>query len=281
MFRVQQLSVSSPLQRRLATTCVASLVHHHYYSAASQCVLVQLQLLFQSPESCVLGNMLEQGVCTESTKQVGCLSVDANAMVGLAPADLGATCDTEYVRRYPPGGADLDRAFRNLVARDIYWHPPLVKLDRENLRARCATFAQRMQHPRAAIISASTSVRLMYTCQIWDATSGCHGLRLPPCEWCGMPTGYFCSGIAPTDQRHCFDCRVAVCTICSKFLDLCVNCTIWSGIPSEVDKRIVYSDISVRPYEKPGPVVTAMLQGMSISDHRLPLSWLEIRGQQG
>jgi hypothetical protein len=151
----------------------------------------------------------------KARNRLAALAGVTHTMAGLGAADLGSICDTEHVRRYPPDGADVDRAFRNFVARDIYWHPPLVKPDRETLRARCATFAQRMQHPRAAIISASTSARLMYTCQMWDATSGCHGLRLPPCEGCGMPTGYFCSGIAPTDRRHGFDCRIAVRTICS------------------------------------------------------------------
>ena len=240
-----------------------------------------LQLSFKSPESCVWITCSSKESARKARNRLAALAGVAHAMAGLGAADPGSIWDTEHLRRYPPGGADLDRAFRNFVARDIYWHPPLVKPDRETLRARCATFAQRMQHPRAAIIAASPSVRLMYTCQIWDVTSGCHGLRLPPCEWCGMPTGYYCSGIAPFDQRHGFDCRIAVCTICSKFLDLCVNCTIWSGIPLELDKRIVYGDISVHPHEKPGPVVAAMLLGMPISDHQMPRSWLEITGKQG
>jgi len=185
--------------------------------------------------------------------------LQGSRMAGGADADLGGSWVTGRATRIPPGGEDPDAEFRILVARSIYWHPPLVLPDHDKLRAPGVAFTQRMQHPRAEIIAANPSVRLMYTCQIWDVTAGVDGARLPPCDWCGIPTGCWCSGIAPTDKRPGFECRTAVCTICAKFLDLCVACTAWSGIPLELDKRINLRGISVRPHEALGPAVTAAL----------------------
>jgi len=200
-------------------------------------------------------------------------------MAGCAADDLGMILDTQTVEPIHPGGVDPEGCMRSIVARKIYWHPPLVMPDSEALREPGAAWTQRMQHPRADIIAANPSVRLMYKCQIWDKTTGVNGFRLPACDWCGIPTGCFCSGIAPTDQRPGFDCRIAVCTICSKLLDLCVNCATWSGIPLELDERINLSGIQVRAHEKPGPAVTAMLLGKPIPNRQIPRSWLQTTGQ--
>jgi len=201
-------------------------------------------------------------------------------MAGGAAADLGGSWVTRRATRIPPGGADPEAGCRSLVARSFYWQPPLVRLDHDKLRAPGVAFTQQMRHPRAEIIAANPSVRLMYACQIWDATAGVDGARLPPCDWCGMPTGSWCSGIAPTDKRPGFECHTAVCTICAKLLDLCVACTAWSGIPLELDKRIDLSGISVRPHEAPGPAVTATLLGSPIPRGQIPRSWLGAPGRE-
>lgn len=91
-----------------------------------------------------------------------------------------------------------------------------------------------------------------------------------------MPTGCWCNGIAPTEDRPGFECRTALCTTCWKFLDLCVECTAWSGIPLELDVRINLSGIAARPHEEPGPAVTAMLAGESFPPELLPRSWLDV-----
>ena len=201
-------------------------------------------------------------------------------MAGGAAADLGGSWVTGPAERIPPGGADPEVEFRILVARSIYWHPPLVRPEHDELRAPGVAFTQWMRHPRAEIIAANPSVRLMYTCQIWDVTAGVAGARLPPCDWCGIPTGCWCSGIAPTVECPGFLCYTAVCTICAKLLYLCVDCTAWCGIPLELDKRIDRSGIRVRPHEVPGPAVTAMLLGKPIPSAQIPCSWHAAPGRE-
>jgi hypothetical protein len=119
----------------------------------------------------------------------------------------------------------------------------------------------------------------MYSCQIWDATKKDNQMALPACDWCGMPTGGFCDGIAATEREPGFDCTVALCTVCDKFLGLCVNCTAWSGTPTTGDERIDLKEIRVQRHEIPGVAVEAMLQGRTVPHGSEPQSWLLLKDE--
>ena len=182
------------------------------------------------------------------------------------------------IRKNPPGGGDHAKGSRSRVERQIHWHPPMVQPDDAQLRKPAAIFAGQKKHPRASLIGATEATRLMYSCQIWDATAQNDGSgRMPPCCWCGMPTGCFCDGIAATESEPGFDCTVALCTVCDKFLGLCVDCTRWSGTPTTVDKRINFKSVEVKSHEEPGVAVTAMLQGRTAPRGSEPRSWKQLQ----
>ena len=181
------------------------------------------------------------------------------------------------VRRIPPRGRDHAHGFRNHVERQIHWHPPLVRPDVAALREPAAVFVKQKKHPRAHLVAADPSTRLMYSCQIWDATKHKDREALPACDWCGMPTGNFCNGIAATERQPGFDCTVALCSVCDKLLDLCVNCTAWCGTPTTTDERIDFKEIRVRRHEVPGIAIEAMLQGRPVPHGSMPRSWLVLR----
>ena len=92
-----------------------------------------------------------------------------------------------------------------------------------------------------------------------------------------MPTGCFCDGIAVTEREPGFDCTVALCTVCDKFLGLCVDCTAWSGTPTMVDERVDFQSIKVQRHEKPGLAVKAMLQGRAAPQGSEPRSWVQLQ----
>jgi len=90
-------------------------------------------------------------------------------------------------------------------------------------------------------------------------------------------TRYFCDGIATAEEQPGFDCTVALCTLCDKFLGLCVDYTAWSGTPTTIDKRIDFKSVIVQRHEIPSLAVRTMLQGRAASRGSEPQSWVQLQ----
>ena len=101
--------------------------------------------------------------------------------------------------------------------------------DRQLERVRALLRETKPAHPRADMVLAEWATRFTRTTIMWV-----EGLRhgdkdtplLPPCRWCGIPTGAWCEG---TEDKICM---AAVCGKCdAMFGECCPACSWWMGLP--------------------------------------------------
>ena len=118
----------------------------------------------------------------------------------------------------------------------VWWRPPLAPTKQVHARMESHVFAlldaRVPRHPRADMVRAQWTVRYRETCALWRASverggPGEQVVLLPPCLWCGIPTGSWCEGTSDVE------CMAPVCSVCCDlFAESCPSCSWWNGLPA-------------------------------------------------
>ena len=119
-----------------------------------------------------------------------------------------------------------------------WWHPPMDKSAEKHteMEQHVWRLLEESLHPRDEFIRATWLERYEETHRLW--MESLHNLPfegrdvpdevvlLPPCGWCGIPTGSWCEG---TETE---ECMAPVCNACcDHFADACPTCCWWVGLP--------------------------------------------------
>ena len=67
------------------------------------------------------------------------------------------------------------------------------------------------------------TLRKAWTVYMWEEQERAHGQLMPPCQWCGLPTGNYCDNDCSSEWvRGWF---AAVCTDCEGIFGGCRSCS--------------------------------------------------------
>ena len=133
--------------------------------------------------------------------------------------------------------------------RTLFWRAPLSQKPRDQDKKLAHTLRQiqevGVENSGWDRIFGTQQSREAFTMSVWRKNTEscvkalheeCH--LLPPCTWCGLPTGSFCDGFADMgfdiidgSKNKLWRCGAPVCTQCDKALNVCVSCSYWAGLP--------------------------------------------------
>ena len=114
------------------------------------------------------------------------------------------------LRLYHLAPVDVPDAERAELRRSVLLHPHVAAI----LRA--------YPHPRPRALWGDAEGRRAVAEDRWRRED----TLMPPCDWCGMPTGGMCLGVA----QHF--CRLPTCTSCAGIFGRCIDCVRQLGVPS-------------------------------------------------